>query len=184
MTEHPLGSSQAQSATNSSHLADQPAQQVIEITVNLDDATPELLGHTIDKLLELGALDVWATPIVMKKSRPAHQLSLLCAPQDRDRLAIALLTETGAIGLRYHTRDRITLDRVIHHAPSPLGQIPIKVASLNNLPLSAKPEHDTLAKLAKQHNMPLNRVQQIANAAANELLSTLTSDSSNGGDPS
>ncbi|CAN5848359.1 nickel pincer cofactor biosynthesis protein LarC [soil metagenome] len=79
---------------------DRPGQQAVLIDTNVDDVSGEVLAHTITVLLDLGALDAWASPIIMKKGRPAHTISVLAAPGDEDRLRAVLIAETGTLGTR------------------------------------------------------------------------------------
>ena len=72
----------------------------MQLEANVDDVTGEVLAHTIAALLAAGAHDAWATPIVMKKGRPAHTISALVDPADVERLANVLVAETGTLGLR------------------------------------------------------------------------------------
>lgn len=75
-------------------------RQLVELATNLDDVTPELLGHAVDALIEAGALDAWITPIVMKKGRPAHGLHVLCDPAATGRLTDVVFRLTGTLGVR------------------------------------------------------------------------------------
>ncbi len=147
-----------------------PPQRVVELVVNLDDVTGELAGHLIEQLIELGALDAWATPITMKKGRPALMLSALVREEDRELLAHQMLQMTGSFGLRYRQWDRLILDRAWHDRPTRLGTISLKAGSLNGQTLTVKPEHDALIALANEANVPLIQAQRIALAAADELL--------------
>lgn len=89
------------------------------VETNIDDATPEVLGYAMERLLEEGALDVFFTPIQMKKNRPATLLSFLCRPEQLQGLAHLALAETSAIGLRYHHAARITLQRSVEERKTP-----------------------------------------------------------------
>ena len=81
-------------------VSDSASDSVVELACNLDDTTGETLGYVMQALLEAGALDVWFTPIQMKKNRPATKLSVLARPEDADRLAALVLRETPTLGVR------------------------------------------------------------------------------------
>ena len=83
-----------------------PGRAAVQLEVNVDDVTGEVLAHTIAALLAAGAHDAWATPIVMKKGRPAHTVAALVDPADVERLAAVLLAETGSLGVRAATVER------------------------------------------------------------------------------
>ena len=103
------------------------ADDIIVAETNIDDSTPELLGHVMERLLEEGALDVFFTPIQMKKNRPATQLSFLCHPSRLDALARLLLVETSAIGLRHYPVERIKLERRIEEFQTIFGPVRFKL---------------------------------------------------------
>jgi uncharacterized protein (DUF111 family) len=99
-----------------------PGRPAIEIEANIDDATPEVLAHTVARLLDSGAHDAWITPIVMKKGRPAFTLHALGSLESASALMTVIVTETGTLGIRAHevqrwpqTRDEITVD--VHGHP-------------------------------------------------------------------
>ena len=129
---------------------------------NLDDVTCELLGHTIAELLADGALDVWASPAVMKKGRPAHVLHVLARPGDADRLGTRMLVETGSLGLRRHAVHRTALDRAfetVHVMGQPVRR--------KRGPHGAKPEYEDVARAARVLGLPLRAVSSLD--AAEEL---------------
>lgn len=152
---------------------DDPPTQVVELAVNLDDATGEQVGAAIDRLMAAGALDVWATPITMKKGRPGITLSVLARDSDRDALARQLLVDTGSFGVRVRPWDRIVLDREWHTRETRLGTIQLKAGSLHGEPITVKPEHDDVLALAQSADVSLHEAQRIAGAAADALLAEL-----------
>jgi hypothetical protein len=128
----------------------QPAQQ---LEVNLDDATGEVIAHTIAALLAAGAHDAWATPIVMKKGRPAYTVHALCDPALTAAVGAVLLRETGSLGMRGHLVQRWPQQRteaVVHVQGHPVR---VKVAAGR-----AKPEHDDAAAAAAALGLPLREV--------------------------
>jgi pyridinium-3,5-bisthiocarboxylic acid mononucleotide nickel chelatase len=95
----------------------EPGRAATQVEVNVDDVTGEVLAHTLDSLLAAGAHDAWATPIVMKKGRPAHTVHALADPADVERIAAVMLAETGSLGIRATTvarwpqrREEVTVD--------------------------------------------------------------------------
>lgn len=115
----------------------------VVIETNVDDVTPEVVGHVIDRALASGAADAWATPIVMKKSRPAHMISVLCAPERVDELADLLARETGTLGYRLRHADKVELPRHVESVDVDGHAVRIKVG-----PHGAKAEHDDVARVA------------------------------------
>ena len=131
---------------------------VVELVCNLDDMSAESIGFAMECLLENGALDVYLTPIVMKKSRPATQLACLCKPQDKDKMATLLFKHTSTIGIRFHGFQRYTLDRSEEISHSDLGDIRLKKSTGYGIERS-KPEYDDLAKLAKENGLSIEEVK-------------------------
>jgi pyridinium-3,5-bisthiocarboxylic acid mononucleotide nickel chelatase len=139
----------------------EPGQPVVLLEANLDDATGEVLAHTISALLEAGAHDAWITPIVMKKGRPAHVVSALADPALAEQVAATLAAESGTLGLRGTTLERWPASRrteTVEVAGLPLR---VKVS-----PGRIKVEHDDAAWIARQRGIPLRDVFAQAEAAA------------------
>jgi pyridinium-3,5-bisthiocarboxylic acid mononucleotide nickel chelatase len=143
---------------------------VVELSVNLDDQTGQIIGDAIDTLLAQGALDAWTTPIGMKKNRPGTMLSLLASPQDQDRLALLLLELTGSFGVRMRPVSRLVLDRKHITVDSPLGQFRLKVGSLHGRIIVARPEMQDVKTLALKAGIPLRLAIEQANAAAQKTI--------------
>ena len=117
--------------------------ELVELATNLDDVSGEVLGHALEELLAAGALDVWAVPIVMKKSRPAYTLTALCEPEEVTPLADLLARLTGALGLRARTVLRTALER--HTSTVDVDGHTIRV---KHGPHRSKPEWDDAAAAA------------------------------------
>lgn len=130
--------------------------QVIVMEANIDDSSPELLGYAMERLLTSGALDVWFTPIQMKKCRPAVMLSLLCLPPDRDRLAALVIEETSAIGVRHYPVTRTVLPRRIEERETSLGKVRFKISGNGE-----KPEFEDCRRLALERGIPLPEVYRL-----------------------
>jgi len=145
-----------------------PTHTVLE--ANIDDATGELAASWIESLLAAGALDAWATPITMKKGRPAWTLSAL-APRGRaDEIARVMLSETTSLGLRRTDVRRLERPRSIESVDTPYGPIPVKIARGPFGPPQAKPEFDACAEAASKHGVPVREVLRVAMALAASRL--------------
>jgi uncharacterized protein (TIGR00299 family) protein len=141
-----------------------PGRAVVEVEANVDDVTGEVLAHTITALLAAGALDAWATPIVMKKGRPAHTVHALCDPHDVERMAGLILAETGSLGVRATAVTRWPQRRV--HVTVEVEGHPVRVKLAGH---RAKPEHDDALAAATALGRPLRDVLRLAETAALEL---------------
>ena len=136
------------------------------IEANLDDMNPQLYGYFAEKALAAGALDVWCTPVQMKKSRPGIVATILCEPSNAQRMMDLLFRETTTIGVRTHLADRKTLAREFVRVATEWGDVRMKVSRTteNGAELSATPEFEDCKKIAEAKNVPLKTV--IAAAAA------------------
>ena len=111
-------------------------EHVLVLQANVDDATPQALAFACERLFASGALEVYTTPVVMKKGRAGHAVTVLGRPQDLDRLAGVLLRETTTLGLRHHLERRVELARRLEPVDTPHGTIRLKVSS--NVPESSR----------------------------------------------
>jgi uncharacterized protein (TIGR00299 family) protein len=142
--------------------------RVVQLACNLDDATGELLGYVMDRLLAAGALDVWFTPIQMKKNRPATQVSLLAQPEDADRLAALLLRETPTLGVRRIGFARYKAHRELREVQTPWGPVRVKEKRVSGQILAFSPEYDDCARLAAMAGVPLDAIMAAARRAAED----------------
>lgn len=138
---------------------------VFEISCNLDDMTPEAVGAVFGPLFENGALDVYITPIIMKKNRPAVILTCLCAEEKRDNLARLILMHTSTLGVRISSCRRDILSRDIGVVTTEYGDIRVKRAQGYGA-IKYKPEYDDVLKAAKKHSVPFSEVYGAASRAA------------------
>ena len=141
------------------------------LEANIDDLSAEVLGHFVARALEEGALDVFHTPIQMKKNRPAVQVSLLCLLADADRLARLVLTETSAFGVRQTLATRRKLKREIQSVETVLGPVRIKLGRLDGKVLHATPEFDDCQAIAQRLAVPIREVFAVATVVARSLVS-------------
>jgi hypothetical protein len=135
------------------------------LEANVDDATGELAGTWIDALLAAGAVDAWATPITMKKGRPALTLSALARVEHADAVAHAMLRETTSLGLRRYEVARAERPRRMVEVETPYGRIPVKIAEGPFGPPQVKPEFDACLAAARAHGVPVREVVRAATSA-------------------
>ncbi|HXT41341.1 MAG TPA: nickel pincer cofactor biosynthesis protein LarC [Candidatus Angelobacter sp.] len=139
---------------------------VAVIETNLDDINAEILGHFVEKAFAEGALDVFHTPVQMKKNRPGVLLTVLCAPADADRFSELMLRETSAFGVRRHAAERRKLKREFVEVKTEFGEVIVKVGKLNGKVVQTSPEYESCRKLAKQAGVPLKQVYEAATKTA------------------
>jgi uncharacterized protein (TIGR00299 family) protein len=132
------------------------------LQTNLDDTNAELLGAFVEKAMALGALDVFHTPIQMKKSRPGVLLSVLCAEADGNTFAALILRETTAFGVRRHTAERRKLRREFTTVPTAFGEVRVKLGKLDGQIIQAAPEFESCRLLAERAGVPLKQVYEAA----------------------
>lgn len=145
------------------------AGQVIVVESNIDDCTPEVLGYVMERLLEAGALDVFFTPVQMKKNRPATLLSFLCPPDRLEALSGLLLAETSAIGLRHYPVGRVTLERRVEQRETRFGPLRFKLVYDRGRLLRMAPEYEECRRVARERGIPLQEVLRQVSAAADCL---------------
>jgi hypothetical protein len=134
---------------------------VIEATI--DDMSGEVHGYVMERLLAAGALDVFFTPVQMKKHRPGILLTLLCAHPDRERLTRLLFEETTTIGIRYRQEQREVLTRRTVVVETAFGPISVKVSTdTSGRELTCHPEYEDCRLAAGRHSIPLRVVQTAA----------------------
>ena len=138
---------------------------VIVIEANIDDMNPQNFGYVTDKLLAAGALDVFTIPIQMKKSRPGQLLQVLAPSGAVDALSRLIFEETTTIGLRKYPVDRTTLDREFVDVDIEYGKVRIKVSRMNGEVVNFAPEFEDCARIAREKNIALKRVQALATHA-------------------
>lgn len=146
-----------------STLAAKTATETISVLeANLDDLNPQVFGYVMDRLLEERALDAFAMPVQMKKNRPGTLLTVLCKPEDANRLTQLLFTETTTLGVRRRDEVRQTLARRWENVRTQWGEVRIKIASMNGTVTNYAPEYEDCRKLASEHHVPLKTVMQEA----------------------
>jgi uncharacterized protein (TIGR00299 family) protein len=136
------------------------------VETNLDDCSAEVLGYFVEQALAAGALDVFHTPIQMKKNRPGVLLTVLCTPADADKFSALMLRETSAFGIRRYTLERRKLRRHSTTVRTPYGDISVKLGMLDGKVVQAAPEFESCRTLALQCKVPLAEIYRAAERAA------------------
>lgn len=150
--------------------ADQPPPTVTVLEANLDDLNPQFYDPIMERLFEAGALDVFLTPIQMKKNRPAILLSVLCAPDRAGALTDILFAETSTLGVRRANWSRSCLDREWMDAATPWGSVRVKVGRHGDRVSNIAPEFEDCRRLARGAGVPVKEVHAAALEAARQLL--------------
>lgn len=137
-------------------------EKISLMETNIDDSTGEILGYTMEKLKKAGALDLWYTPIQMKKNRPAYMLSVLCKGNDTESISDIIFNETSTIGIRIHEMERIALKREIIIVKTDMGEVQVKAVTIEGIE-RIQPEYEDCARLAEENNLSLNKVYEAVN---------------------
>ncbi len=132
------------------------------LEANLDDMNPQIFGYLLEKALAEGALDVFATPVQMKKSRLGTLVTILCKPEDEARFQEMLFAETTTLGVRSHLVDRHALPREFVKVTTPFGEVRLKIVRSAGRVQHAAPEFDDCRKLAEEQHVPLQQVMEQA----------------------
>jgi hypothetical protein len=132
--------------------------EVAVLEANIDDMNPQLYDEIMESLFEKGALDVFLTPIIMKKTRPAVKLTCICTVDKKIKLTETILRETTTIGVRETEMARTKLFREIKKVDTPLGQINIKISRKDNEIIRVTPEYEDLKKMAKEKGLSVQDV--------------------------
>jgi pyridinium-3,5-bisthiocarboxylic acid mononucleotide nickel chelatase len=148
-------------------------ERLLLVETNVDDASPQLLGHLMERAFEVGALDCFFTPVQMKKNRPGVLITILCRPAEREAIYALLFAETTTIGARSHEVERRALGRVQVRVETEFGEIEMKVARTQGRVVGATPEYESCRAAAVRAGVALRVVEEAARTAfrarANEL---------------
>ncbi|HEY2963585.1 MAG TPA: nickel pincer cofactor biosynthesis protein LarC [Pyrinomonadaceae bacterium] len=153
-----IGETEADAATD---------ERLWMMETNIDDMSPQLLGHVMERAFELGALDCYFTPVQMKKNRPGVLLSVLCGSDEKEKLMNLLFTETTTIGVRSYAVERRALRRSMVRVETQYGPIDVKVAHLNGRVVNEMPEFEQCRAAASKAGVPLKVVEEAVRAAIN-----------------
>lgn len=142
----------------------------ILIETNIDDMAPELFDYVFETLLEKGCLDVFMTPIFMKKNRPATTLSVLTTPDRLDEILSTVFTETTTLGVRIQRVERKKLSKEIVPIKTRFGQIKVKIGRIGDKIKNITPEYENCKEIAAKQGIPLKDVYDEAKEAARKAL--------------
>lgn len=137
-------------------------EEIRVIEANLDDLNPQVYGYFLERALAAGALDVFTTPIQMKKNRPGTLLTVLCNPADESKFQDLFFAETTTLGVRSHTTQRRCLPREWESVSTRYGEVRMKLARVNGRVVQISPEYEDCRKLAEAKSVPLQHVMQEA----------------------
>ena len=138
---------------------------VMLVETNVDDMNPQAWPHVIDRLLDAGALDAWLTPILMKKGRPAHVLSVLADERDLEKLSEIIFAETSTIGIRTQRVERRKLPREEGVMETVFGPVRAKYIRTPE-GVVARPEAEEIRRIAGERNLPFRRVEEILSSGS------------------
>jgi uncharacterized protein (TIGR00299 family) protein len=152
------------------HVPDATTTGEVVISTNVDDLNPEMYEFVLERLLGAGAQDAWLTPIVMKKSRPAVMVSVLCTAAAEPDLRRILFRETGTLGVRSTAVSKVALDRETLKVETGAGTVAVKVGLLDGHPVTVAPEFDDCARAAREAGIPARYVYEEALRLARDEL--------------
>lgn len=139
-----------------------PVEEISVLEANVDDMSPQVFGYVMEQALQQGALDVFGTPVQMKKNRPGMLLTVLCRTEDSRRLAKMILAETTTLGVRMRQETRAALTRRHISINTKWGEVRMKLANLNGSISNYAPEYEDCRRIAQEQNVPLKTVMQEA----------------------
>jgi uncharacterized protein (TIGR00299 family) protein len=142
-------------------------ERVAVAETNIDDMNPQIYDYLIQKMLEMGALDVFLVPMQMKKNRPGTLVTVICALDRIGEFSDFLMRETTTIGLRWRIDNRIKAHRAIKEVMTPYGPVKVKVAQVDGSVINVTPEYEDCKRLALERQAPLKEIMELARAAGN-----------------
>jgi pyridinium-3,5-bisthiocarboxylic acid mononucleotide nickel chelatase len=137
-------------------------EEIVVLESNVDDMSPQIFGYVMERAFATGALDVFGTPVQMKKNRPGTLLTVLCRPEDAARLRQLIFAETTTLGVRERREQRAVLLRRHECVQTQWGEVRMKLANLNGSVSNYAPEYEDCRRIAEQHHVPLKTVMQQA----------------------
>ncbi len=144
-------------------IEDSTPDTISVIEANIDDLSPQIFGHVMEQVLAAGALDIFYTPVQMKKNRPGILLTLLCAVGDREKFIDLIFRETTTLGIRHRDEKRVILRREFVTVETEFGAIKMKIAhNANGEIINAAPEFDDCLSVARKHKTSVRIVQLAA----------------------
>jgi len=135
-------------------------RKALMLECNIDDMNPEMYGYVMEILFGLGADDVFITPIMMKKARPASKLTVLCSPDKKQTMTETLLTHTTSLGVRSYEVDKTMLEREFSKIKTKYGEVTVKTAIYQGKHLKSKPEYEDCIQLARENDIPVQKIYE------------------------
>jgi uncharacterized protein (TIGR00299 family) protein len=144
-------------------------EEAVVIETNVDDLSPQILGYLTARLLEAGAMESFVTPVVMKKGRPGHLVTVLAAAGKAEALGEIIFRETGSLGYRFHAVGRVKLARETKEVRTRFGSARVKIASLDGKEVRRGPEYEDCRRLARESGRPLREIiEEVARRGTKE----------------
>ncbi|MGE5559054.1 MAG: nickel pincer cofactor biosynthesis protein LarC [Bacillota bacterium] len=138
-----------------------PGEKLLLLETNLDDLPGHACGYLLERIWEAGPLDVYLTPIQMKKNRPGTMLSILVSPEKRQEIISLLFREGATLGIRLQEIDRVSLDREIKEIRTPYGPVRVKYAYFHGKVCRRVPEYEDCSRIAKERNLSFREVMEL-----------------------
>ncbi len=149
-----------------------PVETIVQVETTVDDMSPQLYEPLLERLLEAGALDVWLTPVIMKRSRPGVVLTALCEPARVADLSRLLFEESSTIGVRWTAYQRARLEREMVRLDTAHGPVTFKVSRLEGRVVTVTPEFEEVRRIARDRGLPVREVLEQARVDGRRLLAT------------
>lgn len=146
------------------------SERVAVLETGIDDMNPQIYDYLMEKLLQMGVMDVFLVPLHMKKNRPGVLLTVLCKMEMVNEIIDFLISETTTIGVRWRTDNRMTAQREIRIGKTAYGDIAFKVAKIGDRTVNVSPEYEDCKRVAGEKNAPLKNVLDAARLAAEKLI--------------
>jgi len=146
-------------------VSDYEREQVAVLETTIDDMNPQMYDYLMGRMLDLGALDVFWSPVQMKKNRPGTRLTVICLPDQVDKFSRFLLQETTTIGVRWRVDQRLKSRREIMDFPTPYGPVRCKVVEVGPGQTVINPEYEDLKRIALERSIPLKEVMETVKAS-------------------
>jgi len=144
-------------------------ETILQVETTVDDMSPQLYEPLMDRLFEAGALDVYLTPVLMKKSRPGVVVTALCGPADVGALARTCFAESTTIGVRWTVYQRHRLPREMLTLETALGRLTFKVSRLDGRVVTITPEFDEVRRIAREKGIPVREALERARSEGRRL---------------
>ena len=139
-----------------------PSDEISILETNIDNMSPEIMGYTMEKLLDSGALDVYYTPIYMKKNRPSAMLTVLVKYGEEKKISEIIFSETSTLGIRISHSQRFCMDRELVKVNTQYGAVRVKVANIGDI-MKFAPEYEDCRSIALKTGMPIKEVYELVN---------------------